>query len=178
MLSDDAMHERMRKGWRGGLGDGTVCGRGSTMRCSQNAIEWLPEVCEDYKIRTVNDAGAGDLHWIKRVQWNVQYRAFDLIPRHPSVRELDITTEDMPPADAILCRFVLNHLIDDDDYERITMALRRFANAATYLIATNFDSGPKTRTFHRLNLNDWLGKPLEKIQDGHEQGCSLALWTM
>ena len=179
MLSDRAMHDRMKKGWRGGKPDGTICGGGSTLRNTANVTNWLPKVCDSYNIKTINDAGAGDLHWIKRIKWNVDYTPYDLFPRHESVQKIDITTETMQPADAIICRMVLNHLVDGDDVERVEMALDRFAESAEYLFATNFNNiKNRDRQFTRLDLCKFLGEPLDQVVDGHERGCVLALWRL
>ena len=176
MLSDKEMRERMVNGWRGGLHEGTPCGLSSTWGNSRNVRAWLPDIASRYGIESINDAGAGDLHWIKHVDWDVKYRPFDLFPRAEGVTELDITTEVMPEADAILCRMVLNHL----DHDRISMALDNFWNSARFLIATHFDTNApnRNREFTRLDLTEWLGEPVEQVDDGHEEGCYLALWDM
>jgi len=180
MLSDADMLERMEKGWRGGLYDGTICGNGSTLSATENACRWLPGIVKRHDIRCVNDAGAGDLHWIGGVRWDVEYRAFDLIPRRDSIVSLDITRDVMPQADAILCRMVLNHL----DEPRIMLALERFRQSAKFLIATQFngeDLPQRSPQFTRLDLRKVpynLGEPLESIQDGREDICSLALWRL
>jgi len=183
MLSDAAMFERMKDGWLMGR-PFTVCGNGSTLKATQNIRRWLPKVVEKYGIQTVNDAGAGDLAWIRRMNWSVDYLPFDLIPRLPEVSKIDITTETMPPSDAILCRMVLNHLVDVGldsrrDETRIVMALDRFRESAKYLIATQF-SRPhhKSPQFCRLDLSVYLGDPLEEVQDGSEEECRLALWAL
>lgn len=185
MLSEKEMYNRMKKGWRGGKLDGTICGQGSTIRNTSSITRWLPQACERHGIETINDAGAGDLHWIGRVRWDVDYTPYDLFPRHESVKKIDITTETMQPADAILCRMVLNHLVDGDDgddgedVERVEMALERFAESAEYLFATNFRDGVnRTRQFRRLDLCGFLGEPLEQVADGQERGCVLALWKL
>lgn len=175
MLSDDEMYKRMARGWRGGKGNGTLCGQGSTHRNTEKVRDWLPKVTATYGIQSVCDAGAGDLHWIKHVDWPVDYQAFDLIPRHSDVVNLDITTERLPECDAILCRMVLNHLGE----ARTKMALKLFAKSARYLLATHFENDVnRTREFTRLDLRKWLGDPLEKHVDGHEDGCYLALWKL
>jgi hypothetical protein len=173
MLSDKDMYDRMRNGWRMGKPDGTICGAGSTMGNTAFIRNWLPDVCSQYGIKSVCDAGAGDLHWIKHVDWNVEYAPFDLIPRKPEVQEIDITQAAMPKCDAILCRMVLNHLDD----ERIEMALDLFRQSARYLIATQFVLGGETH-FTRLDLTKWLGEPLAMSRDGHEPNCRLAIWEL
>lgn len=174
MLSDEAMHERMEKGWRGGLMGGTVCGKSSMMEHTRTVRLWLPIIVQKYGIESVNDAGAGDLHWIQHVTWPVDYRPFDLIPRHGAVKALDITTQTMPRADAVLCRVVLNHLCR----ERIQMALDRFRECARYLIATQFTDPPADASeFRSLDLREWLGEPLEQCADGHDdKHWKLAIW--
>ena len=175
MLSNKEMYERMAKGWRGGLNEGTVCGQGSTKQNTKNVSVWIPDVCKRLNIQSICDAGAGDLHWINGLDWDVDYRAFDLIPRHPEVIKLDITTELLPVCDAILCRMVLNHL-----QERVEMTLNLFRQSGKYLIATHFSGGgiQRERQFNRLDLEKYLGKPLEMCRDGHEANCHLAIWEL
>ncbi|RAX29143.1 UNVERIFIED_CONTAM: hypothetical protein DQE83_28620, partial [Escherichia coli] len=81
--------------------------------------EWLPKMAEKYGIESVADAGAGDLHWTPLIDWKVKYLPFDLIPRSRKVKKCDITRTKLPVTDAILCRMVLNHLGDGDDYSRV-----------------------------------------------------------
>lgn len=181
MLSDKEMHQRMAKGWRGGKPDGTICGQGSTMANTAVIRKWLPVMVEKYGIETVCDAGAGDMHWIKQVDWDVDYLPFDLIPRSEEVEQIDITNSALPECDAILCRMVLNHLWgDNNDTTRIRLALDLFMQSSSYLIATHFVGGGVQRTpqFARLDLTQWLGEPIELCRDGHEPNCRLALWEL
>jgi len=167
----------MEKGWRGGLSEGTPCGQSSMLRYTDNIRQWLPDVCRRYRIKSICDAGAGDLHWSKLVRWNgVQYRPFDVHIRHPNVEAIDITKDLLPECDAVLCRMVLNHL----GTQRVTAALQNFSAVSTFLIATHFvkSNEDKNREFTRLNLCEWLGEPLEMIKDGHERNCRLAIWEL
>lgn len=167
----------MQRGWRGGLIEGTPCGQSSRKHFARKVMAWLPKVCGDYGIRSVCDAGAGDLHWMRDVDWgDIQYRAFDLVPRHHEVQKLDITSERLPDCDAILCRMVLNHL----DKSRVGDAIGLFRKAGKYLLATHFagDSINRNREFTRLDLTEWLGEPLAMSSDGHERNCYLALWSL
>lgn len=183
MLSDEEMHGRMANGWRAGQPE-TVCGNGSLRANSMLSRAAIPDWCREYCISKVCDAGAGDLHFARGIEWDlgggirVEYRAFDLIPRVAEVTALDITSTDLPLCDAILCRMVLNHL----DEPRIAMALERFKRSAVYLIATQFrgdDLPQRSPQFTRLDLRDYgLGEPLESVQDGTESTCSLALWAL
>lgn len=179
MLSDSQMRDRMVNGWRMGQPE-TICGNGSTRRFSQKARDWLPGICQKYGIKRLCDAGAGDLYFSSGIAWDVEYRAFDLIARDPSVTEIDITRKALPECDAILCRMVLNHL----DEPRTLMAMKQFRKSALYLIATQFNSEDlpqRSPQFTRLDLRKEpynLGNPLESVQDGSESICSLALWSL
>lgn len=174
LLTDAEMRDRMRNGWRAGLPE-TVCGNGSTLESTENVRAWLPLVVERYGIVTVIDAGAGDMAWIRRVQWGVIYQPYDLIPRHHEVQQIDITTQVLPQADAILCRHVLNHLA-----ERIEQTVQNLLNSGSrYLIATQYDAGETlTKQFQRLDLRPWLGDPLESIRDTADEFQTLAIWRI
>lgn len=172
--SDDALEDRMVKGWAGGLKDGTPCGGGSTRASARNVVQELPKLCEKYSITSIADAGAGDLHWIRDIEWNVYYRAYDLVPRDEEVDRWDITKDPLPLCDAILCRHVLIHF----DPPRIERTLELFRQSAKYLFASQydnhrgFDSG---RQYNPTDLRKWLGEPLERIKDA---GSDLALWSL
>ena len=174
-LSDAEMFERMEEGWRGGL-PCTVCGHGSLPEFTENARRVLPLWCEKYDLESVCDAGAGDLKWRHEMEWNVDYTAYDLFPRHPSVQEWDITAEPLPRCDLILCRMVLNHI-----QPRVPQTLELFKRSGAYLAATQYagDNLPqRSKQFYRLDLRTWLGEPLEQVQDGPEDFGMLALWRL
>jgi hypothetical protein len=173
MLSDEAMLKRMAKGWRGGKPE-TICGNGSTLRSTDNIRRWLPSVVKRYGIMTLNDAGAGDMNWIRQIKWDVEYRPFDLVPRAETVTKLDITNEAMPLADGLLCRHVLNHL----DAPRIEAALALFRKSSRYLIATQFDWYDGNKEFTRLDLRAYLWDYIESVNDGGADGCKLAIWSI
>lgn len=162
----------MERGWSSGLPE-TPCGIGSTLASTERIRAWLPGMAARYEISTVCDAGAGDMGWIRRVEWRVVYRPFDLVPRHPEVTALDITTEALPSCDLILCRAVLNHLSET----QVAAALERFRPVGRYLLATQFDV--RGRGYH-----DWvdydlrtfgLGEPIDCCQD---YPGTLALWRL
>lgn len=175
MLSDQGMLDRMKDGWYAGK-PFTVCGNGSLPDATANVRDWLPKVCMRRGIVSVCDAGAGDLKWRDGMQWDVDYRPYDLIPRNSDVRQADITRDALPTCDAILCRMVLNHL----DAERVGMALDLFKRSARYLFATQFDGPQPQRSpqFKRLDLREWLGPSIESVRDGREGDCRLALWAL
>ena len=173
-------HEIMQTAWLGGLDDGTPCGRGSTLPNTAYLRERLPVIAARYGIRTVVDAGAGDLHWMSHVKWDVEYQGFDLIPRHKDVQELDIAMEVLPKADLILCRFVIGHL----DPVNAMMAVQNFkASGSTYLLASNPEHSDYNTdlygTFNKWDLSSEpfsLGIPIESFPDTCEH--TMNLWKL
>lgn len=175
---DRALEERMRVGWIGGL-PFTPCGRGSRPEHSAKARSWLPSVIARYGIGSLCEAGAGDGKWLSDAlaDSEVTYAAFDLVPRHSSVKRCDISQEELPACDAILCRQVLIHL----DPVRIRNALRLFKASAPYLIASQYENPGRFNQNSQFNATDLageygLGEPLERVQDSKEQSCFLAIW--
>jgi hypothetical protein len=174
-LTDAEMHERMANGWRGGM-PFTVCGTGSLPSATVHARKVLPEWCAKYGLRTVVDAGAGDMQWMRGMKWAVDYQPFDLYPRTPAVTEIDITTQVLPSCDLILCRMVLNHI-----QPRVPQTLELFRKAGKYLAATQYDGKnlpQRSKQFFRLDLTQWLGPPLESVPDGGDEFSRLALWRL
>lgn len=172
----------MANGWRMGR-PFTDCGNGSLPEATANLRSWLPLVVDQYQIQSINDAGAGDLAWLKLIKtqdgrrWmdTLTYRGFDLIPRAAGIQQWDITKHQLPYADAILCRMVLNHL-----QERIkeTMPLLK-ASGAKYLFATQYDAGfNRVKEFQRLDLRLYLGDPIQWCYDGGDEFCKLAMWKL
>jgi len=132
-LTDAELLVKVKRGWRC---DETPCGTGSTIRNSSRIRTALPLIFEQYNIQSVVDAGAGDLHWAKLVDWP-DYQGFDLYPRHKDVKQLDITKQVLPKADLVICRHVLNHL----SIKMAEQALGFFAmSGAKYLLMTMCDN--------------------------------------
>jgi hypothetical protein len=135
-MSHARMLEKMQSAWKSSE---TPCGRGSEIEMTILVRALLPVLMADYDLHSLNDAGAGDLHWMAEMEWDesITYKGFDLVPRHEDVEEFDITTEYLPYADLVLCRHVLNHLSP-----RLAMnALDNFiASGSRYLLITNCDN--------------------------------------
>lgn len=174
-MSEPTKVNDFARGFSGGKPD-TLCGRGSRMDRTVNVRKVLPEWIERYGIKTLNDAGAGDLNWISTVNLGADYRGFDIFLRHNSVTQWDITRDALPAADAILCRHVLNHLSP----EQVATVLGLFRQSAQYLIATT-SNGPRNKVnaygqFVDYDLRDFgLGEPLEQTDDCRGY---LSLWRM
>lgn len=106
--------DKYKVGWTGGLPE-TPCGFGSKLSSTVQQRAAIELILEQLPIETIVDVGAGDLNWIKHTDLKgAKYQAFDLFPRHPDVKEIDLVKEVPPRADLLMCIWVLNHLTHDE----------------------------------------------------------------
>jgi hypothetical protein len=127
--------EKYENGWRGGLPE-TPCGSGSKLSNTTEQRKWIPEVIHKYDIKSIADIGAGDLNWIKHTHLpsDIEYQAYDLVPRAPEVRKFDLIHQIPPKVDLIMCLWVLNHM----PYDHCKQALDNLkASGAKYLMMTH-----------------------------------------
>lgn len=177
----DTQFLRITGNWGGGDKE-TPCGRGSKLENTNTIRIVLPAWIKKYEIKSLADIGAGDRNWMKHLDLSgIDYRSYDLLPRTPETVQLDVTSEDVPPVDAILCRHVLNHL----PLEMVVEALGRMKRQAKYLIlSTNpdgkHDNGPADIPYFG-HFTEWnldkvgLGPPLEIVEDFRTK---LAIWDV
>lgn len=166
-MSFDRMLEKMEGGWRS---TETPCGCGSELRYTHEIRKWLPHLVEDYEIELIADCGAGDLNWIKHVDWFRPYPhldSFDLVPRDESVTRFDVTADILETEyHLIICRHVLNHL-------SARLALNSIENfiqsGSKYLLITNCDN----QTDYWLEHSIQLGKPIGIWNDATKWSCEL-----
>ncbi|MBF0212149.1 MAG: hypothetical protein HQM00_01150 [Magnetococcales bacterium] len=175
----------------------TRCGSGSLVSSTIEMRLRLRDALRQLGVRTVVDAGCGDLNWISLISedWDL-YLGFDVVPEVIARNRIlfaerkshlfnvaEISQERLPRGDALICRNTLTHLPN----EMALQALRLFKRSeARYLIATTFPSAvnenAKLGSWHRINLNAppfSLPEPLLKIPDGksrHER--FLGIWRL
>jgi hypothetical protein len=146
----------------------SLSGPGSSLDNTKELRERLPLVLEALGVRTLLDAPCGDLNWMKQVRLPVErYIGVDVLReviaenewRHTSTQKIfiraDLTRDDLPLADAILCRDLLPHL----SFAEIFRVLRNFKRSgAAHLLTTTF-TGPRENressggNWRTLNLN-------------------------
>lgn len=127
--------DKYRKGWRSGLPE-TECGAGSTLKATKEQRKWIPEIIEKYNILSIADIGAGDLNWISKtsIPHYVNYQAYDLIPRHPEVKEFNLLEEIPPKVDLLMVLWVLNHFPLEESRQAIKNIKK---SGAKYLMMTD-----------------------------------------
>lgn len=123
--------------WESGLPE-TPCGKGSMFENTEEIREWLPDVIERYKVKSIADIGCGDQNWIHDcLPDGIEYSGFDLRPRREDTTTFDVAREVLPyPVDMVLCIYVLNHL-KPDMAERAIRLMKE--SGAKYVLMTYSD---------------------------------------
>ena len=145
----------------------SVSGPGSTVARAQMFKDELAALLTRIKVTSVLDAGCGDFNWIKEVNLDsVRYVGIDVVSEIITVNQrkygkdsrtfanLDITSDQLPQVDVILCRDSLVHLSLRD----IFATLENFERSGSiYLLTTTFvdyrnNEDIRTGGWRRLNL--------------------------
>jgi hypothetical protein len=192
-----------KDGW---VGEDTVCGWGSRLEHAQWVLADMPHVFDkmgvlyslNRPVPIVNDAGCGDLWWIRNMgTWGWDYMGYDLFPRpcwdelSLKTQQLDLCEEVMRPCDLIICRDVFIHW----PTEYVLKALDLFKQSGKYLYSTSytgeffeFNNDDRITVFdmHHSKLNLCsppfnLGKPIHVTKEDYEDGYSrkvMCLWKL
>lgn len=156
----------------------------------------LAQAFRTLDIRSLADAGCGDLHWIAPITGGLDlYLGFDLAEaailenlkvfrhrRNHLFQVADLVADRLPKVDAILCRDTLTYL-DNGEIREALRTLR--ASGARYLIATTYPGGnnPPTESggWRPLDLESPpfdLPPPLLRLEDGNfAPRKQLAIWA-
>ncbi|MBR0827018.1 class I SAM-dependent methyltransferase [Bradyrhizobium manausense] len=181
----------------------SVSGLGSEDLATSAIREALPPLLQKLGARSLLDAPCGDAGWIAACKLDVDYIGVDIVPslietnrRRAANGEVagrfivaDITGDELPRADLILCRDCLVHL----SFENNGRAVARCRDSgARYLLVTTFPGWEKNEdcedgdwralNFERAPFN-WPA-PLELINERCDEGGggwndkSLGLWRL
>lgn len=127
----------------------TASGPGSTLQSTATLRLFLPVIIETLGVKSMLDAGCGDINWIKETPLNLDYYVgVDIVPElieknselyasnWCTFKELDIVKDQLPCTDFILCRDVMQHL----SFKDIEQALSNFKKTkATYLCISTYE---------------------------------------
>src|SRR5262249_51031970 len=153
----------------------SISGPGSTLQATEHLRSVLREFRRVLFRSSLLDAGCGDFNWMKEVDLGeVEYIGVDVVAseiiernnqlygavnRHFMVK--DITRDNLPKVDLILCRDCLTHLPN----KKVLRALQQFrCSGSTYLMTTSHpllmeNADTFTGGFRPLNLErppfDW-----------------------
>lgn len=168
--------------WRHGNDEIPRSGGGSSLSATSAIREILPSLLDDLHVQTLLDIGCGDFSWMRHVNLSQNYVGIDIVetvvasnksnfegPRR-TFFSLDAVVDELPDANAVLCREVLFHLSFSD----IRKLLRNILSKdRSYFICTSdrqthFNSDIPTGDFRLLNLEAWplrLPAPIRVFDD-------------
>ena len=141
----------------------SVSGLGSEDTATAKLQADLPALLRNLRVASLLDAPCGDASWIGKAGIDVDYTGIDIVPElveaararawfGPAMARFvvaDITADDLPRADAVLCRDCLVHL----SFENISRAMENFRRSgATWLVTTTF---PDWSTNADVEDGDW-----------------------
>lgn len=180
----------------------SVSGPGSNLARTAKLRNELPLLLKEIGARTLLDAPCGDFNWMKETSLPIDhYTGADVIPelitRNQSLYSnerthfvlLDLTSDELPCVDVILCRDCFIHFSD----RHVVAALKNFKRSrSTFLLTNTYPGWEKnenidTGDFRYLNL---LLPPFnfpppirqidEKLPEERAQyfGKTLALWKL
>jgi hypothetical protein len=183
-------------------GSASPSGAGAANEQTARLRGYLPALLEDLGIGTLLDLPCGDYSWMAAVPLPVaHYIGGDLLPeliaplqrRYGSSRRrfevLDLTRDDLPSADLLLCRDCLVHL----SHAHIRLALRNIGRSGIpHLLTTTFPGGAENED---IVTGDWrvldlqgppfsFPPPLILLNEGCTEGegrfadKSLGLWRV
>jgi hypothetical protein len=171
----------------------------STLRSTKNLRRELPRLLHKFDVRTLFDAPCGDMNWMRELlkDVDVDYIGGDIVApmieqnrSDPELSQrakfitLDLTRDQLPPADLMLARDFLFHL----SFEHTLAFLRNFASSdIRYLLTTSHINEVKfenrdIRTGHFRPIDlfqppyNFPADTLDQILDGKNDRY-LYLWT-
>jgi hypothetical protein len=180
----------------------SLSGPGSSLLSTSEIRQRLPLLIQDLRVKSLLDAGCGDLNWMRRLELAVEeYVGVDVVPsliqgnrknfggNQSRFLALDLARQRLPKADLILCRDCLVHF----SYADIFLALQNFKKSSSkYLLTTTFEALPANTD---ISTGGWrpvnfqrppfsFPRPLRIINEkcteagGRYSDKSLALWKL
>ena len=152
----------------------SASGLGSELDATAVLRTELPRLLQKLGATSLLDAPCGDAGWINRADLGVRYVGIDIVPAlveglqaraaagkiNGEYLLADITTDELPRCDAVLCRDCLVHL----SFANIERAVTNFRRSgAAWLIGTTF---PELRTNTDCEDGDWRALNFERAPFG------------
>jgi len=153
-----------RRAWGG---DESVSGPGSGLLRTSVFRDEIPILLREIQVRSLLDAGCGDFNWMKELELDLdRYIGIDIVPELVDTNQerygneiksflnLDITKDELPQTEAVLCRDCLVHFSFADAFATI----RNFKRSKSrYLLTTTFvevveNADVTTGEWRKLNL--------------------------
>ena len=164
----------------------SVSGPGSTVEHTEHTREQVSRLLTEFNIKSILDAPCGDYNWFRFVPRSITYIGGDIVEdmvernnmiygdNMTSFITLDITQDELPEVDIMMCRDCWCHFSDED----IRKSIDNFKRSdIKYLLTTNCgiseNKDIETGGYRHLNLNmppfDF-GLPLKVISEWQWDG--------
>jgi SAM-dependent methyltransferase len=121
-------------------------GFGSKLQTTLLYRTFLAQMMKDLKVQSVVDAGCGDWEFSQAIDWTgIDYKGYDIVPAvvehdkqtygKPNIQffNADIIETDLPPADLLISKHVLQHLPNADVQKFLTKQLPKYK----YIVLTD-----------------------------------------
>ncbi len=183
--------------------DETVSGMGSSLEHTETVRGLLPKLLSEFSISSVLDAPCGDFNWMRLVvSDNLTYIGVDIVEdlvrankgrygaENISFIQADITKDELPSVDLILCRDCLAHL----SFKNAFGVLKNFKKSGSkYLLITTYtnedrnnidisDEGYENYTINLEKPPFDFPRPLSILRENNPQTSALdkclALWRL
>src|SRR5258705_4817522 len=116
-------------------------GTGSTLQATLTYRTFLQKFLKDHDVHSVVDAGCGDWEFSQALDWSgIDYKGFDVVESAIAQNKLrfakaniqffagNIVELNLPPADLLICKHVLQHL-PTKDVQKFLTQLPKFKHA-------------------------------------------------
>jgi SAM-dependent methyltransferase len=143
-------------------------GTGSTMNATVVYRAFLQDFMKNHAVKSVVDAGCGDWEFSRLIDWKgIDYKGCDIVPSvierdkrkykapHVSFFVADIVEDDLPAADLLLCKNVLQHLPNRD----VSRFLSRLSKYRHVLLTDGIDGRTLTSDNHDIVVGQY--RPLD-----------------
>jgi len=180
----------------------SVSGHGSSLAKTRSVRERLPEINQQFAVKSILDVPCGDFHWMKEVDLTgIFYTGGDIVQALVRKNQrlyggtgrrfisLDASADAVPKADLIICRDLLIHL---PLATGVRVLQNLCASGSGFLLTTSYVFEPLNRDipaggWRPINLKKprcSFPAPLASIDDGdsdpalQDYGKSLLLWRL
>jgi 2-polyprenyl-3-methyl-5-hydroxy-6-metoxy-1,4-benzoquinol methylase len=125
----------------------TVSGIGSKITNAKELIDILPYIFKKYNISSIFDIGCGDFNWMKNIETSgISYTGGEIVldvvksnqkyeNNNINFLHFDITSDDVPRSDLIICRGVLSFYNKKTILNIINKIIK---SKSLYILLTNF----------------------------------------
>ena len=152
----------------------SLSGLGSEQKNTINIKKGIIDIINNHKIKSILDAPCGDFNWIKNIlNEDLQYIGGDIVndlinknlkkhkEKNINFLQLDITNDNLPETDLMICRDCLIHL----SFEKIKMFFQNFKKSKiNYLLLTSYKLKNSEKEIKNLDIPDGEFREIDMMQ--------------